>query len=379
MTPLPRVLFVDDEPQLLESLEDALRRTFAVSTALGGRAGLTALQNDGPFAVVVSDFQMPGMNGAEFLAKARIVAPATVRVLLTGQASVQNAIAAVNDGNVFRFLTKPCPPSDLIRAIEHALEQARLITADRDLLERKVDSMFAHVQRAERLASLGTMSGAIGHELNNILAVFSFSLGVLHEQRAAAAPPLAEDLEALDRVQRRLTNHARSLLEFGRPRERSSTGDFGRAITEALELLDAGGVMRHVRIQLALPPHPVRVRADESELGQVVLNLIKNAADATRAATRRDRRLGKVDIELTATDAEAVLVVRDNGIGIQAADVPLIFEPYFTTKPADQGTGLGLFVARQIVERANGRIAATSVVDVGTAFTTTLPLVAPAT
>src|SRR6185503_7165623 len=99
---LPRILCVDDEPQILEGLVDALRRDYEVVTATGGKAALDILSQDTAFAVVMSDFQMPGMTGAQFLAAARVVAPHAVRVLLTGQASVAGAIAAVNEGNVFR-------------------------------------------------------------------------------------------------------------------------------------------------------------------------------------------------------------------------------------------------------------------------------------
>lgn len=195
-TSLPRVLFVDDEPQLLESFEDGLHRQFEVVTATSGADGLRVLERTPPFTIVVSDFQMPGMNGAEFLAKAKILSPQSVRVLLSGQATVQGAIAAVNDGNVFRFLTKPCSPAELRRALDDALEQARLVTADRELLERKLDNMVAQLRRTERLASLGTMAGAIGHELNNALTALTCSLDMIRRDATAGRVPPAMTWDA---------------------------------------------------------------------------------------------------------------------------------------------------------------------------------------
>ena len=104
------ILCVDDDANLLEGLKRQLRKQFTLETALSGEAGLVVVKEDGPFAVVVSDMRMPGMNGARFLAQVRAMAPDTVRILLTGQTDIQDAIVAVNEGHIFRFLTKPCPP-----------------------------------------------------------------------------------------------------------------------------------------------------------------------------------------------------------------------------------------------------------------------------
>jgi response regulator RpfG family c-di-GMP phosphodiesterase len=130
------ILCVDDDANLLEGLKRQLRKQFTLETALSGEAGLAVLKAQGPFAVVVSDMRMPGMNGARFLAQVRELAPDTVRMLLTGQAGIQDAIAAVNEGNIFRFLTKPCPPEVLASALQAALQQYHLITAERTLLEQ---------------------------------------------------------------------------------------------------------------------------------------------------------------------------------------------------------------------------------------------------
>lgn len=134
----PRILCVDDEPNVLEGLERTLFEHFDVVTALGGAEGLEALKEEGPFAAVVSDMRMPQMNGAEFLAKVRQKAPDTVRLLLTGQADMESTIAAVNEGNIFRFLSKPCPKDALVRSLEDAVRQYRLVNAERELLENTV-------------------------------------------------------------------------------------------------------------------------------------------------------------------------------------------------------------------------------------------------
>jgi CheY-like chemotaxis protein len=132
----PRILCVDDEAQILEAMTVNLGRRFNVTTAQSGAAGLEKIRTDPAFAVLMSDMRMPGMDGAAFLKQAYQTAPDTVRILLTGQSDITSAIAAVNDGQIFRFLSKPCPPATLISTIEAAVEQNRLITSEKVLLEQ---------------------------------------------------------------------------------------------------------------------------------------------------------------------------------------------------------------------------------------------------
>lgn len=132
---MTNILFVDDEESLLQGIQRSLRGKLTVDTALGGAAGLAAIQSRGPFAVVVADMRMPGMDGVEFLAKVKEIAPDTVRVMLTGNSDQATAIRAVNQGNIFRFANKPCPPETLIPMLQAALRQHQLVTAERQLLE----------------------------------------------------------------------------------------------------------------------------------------------------------------------------------------------------------------------------------------------------
>ncbi|MEN8189167.1 MAG: HD domain-containing phosphohydrolase [Thermodesulfobacteriota bacterium] len=131
-----KILFVDDEPQLLQAVERQLRKRFDLVTAPSGARGIEILQESGPFAVVVSDMRMPEMDGVQFLTKVREHYPDTVRMMLTGYADQETAVEAVNRGQIFRFLTKPCPTPILTRALALALHQFKLITAERELLDK---------------------------------------------------------------------------------------------------------------------------------------------------------------------------------------------------------------------------------------------------
>lgn len=131
-----RILCIDDEPNVLDGLQRNLRRKFDVATAVGSKAGLERFEADRGFAVVVSDLRMPDMDGIELLSRIRELSPDTTRILLTGNADLTAAIEAVNRGSVFRFLSKPCPAADLVAAIERGVEQHRLVTAERVLLEQ---------------------------------------------------------------------------------------------------------------------------------------------------------------------------------------------------------------------------------------------------
>lgn len=136
-----RVLFVDDEPNILDSIRRQMRKDCEVHTANGGQEALKFLEDTGPVSLVVSDMRMPGMNGAELLTRVRELYPDTVRMILSGQADLESTITAVNEGHIFRFLTKPCSEDVLRRAVQSGIEQHQLVTTRKELLEKTLQGL----------------------------------------------------------------------------------------------------------------------------------------------------------------------------------------------------------------------------------------------
>lgn len=174
----PTVLCVDDEPQLLASLELYLRKRYRVLTAPSGADGIRVLRAHPEIDVVISDMRMPGIDGAKFLHAARSIVPDVPRLLLTGHADVDAAIAAVNDGQIYRFLVKPCPPQTVLAALESAVQLRRLVGVERVLLQQTLTGAvqalvkvlalrqpvaFGSAERVERLA--GEMAARLVPEL----------------------------------------------------------------------------------------------------------------------------------------------------------------------------------------------------------------------
>jgi response regulator RpfG family c-di-GMP phosphodiesterase len=173
---LPCILCVDDEPRVVDGLAVHLRRDYQVITANGGKSALQMLKEKGAPAVVVSDMRMPGMDGAALLKHVKHLYPETTRILLTGESGRDTAIAAINEGQIFRFLTKPCPPDQLRSAIEAGVVHHRLQRAERVLLQETlvgcikalVDILaitnpvaFGRATRVQRLAT--SVAAAIGN------------------------------------------------------------------------------------------------------------------------------------------------------------------------------------------------------------------------
>jgi CheY-like chemotaxis protein len=148
----PRVLAVDDEPEVLEALRDNLRRHFDLATATSGQQAIDLAKHE-EFAVIVSDMRMPGMDGATFLTNVREICPDATRVLLTGYADMDSALAAVNQGQIYRFLVKPCPKDDLIEALHAAVGQHRLVASERELLEQTLAGSIRVLTEILSLAS----------------------------------------------------------------------------------------------------------------------------------------------------------------------------------------------------------------------------------
>ncbi len=131
-----KILLVDDEPNVLSAYVRAYRREFDIETALGGQAALDLFDQGNRYAVVVSDLKMPDINGVRVLSEARTTSRNTVRILLTGQADLNEIVAVINEGHIFRFLTKPCSGEVFETALRDGLAQYRLLESERVLLEK---------------------------------------------------------------------------------------------------------------------------------------------------------------------------------------------------------------------------------------------------
>lgn len=212
----PQILCVDDEPQILQGTALHLRKKYEVLQATSGVAALQLLEKTTP-AVIISDMRMPGMDGAQLLSQVHAKMPRTSRILLTGYADMASAASAVNDGQIFRFLVKPCPPPALMAAVDAAFEHHRVLEAEKILLEQTLRGAVRAL--ADVLALLDprgfgrsalvkdialALAQATGHDLAwqlEVAATFAHvgtaSLPAATAERLARAARLAPDEHAM--------------------------------------------------------------------------------------------------------------------------------------------------------------------------------------
>ena len=165
-----RILCVDDETNVLNALQRNLRKYFAVDTASDPSQALTLLDHQEPYAVIVADMRMPGMDGVEFLSRARTKCPDSVRIMLTGNADQQTAINAVNRGHVYQFLTKPCPPETLALVVSDGVKQYELLMAERELLEKTLNGSVKLL--TEILSVIDPQSFGRGQQLRESMRLY---------------------------------------------------------------------------------------------------------------------------------------------------------------------------------------------------------------
>ena len=131
-----KILLADDDSNILDGYRRSLGREFVIDTALGGEEALKLAAEHGPYAAVVADMRMPGMDGLQLLSRIKALVPDTIRVMLTGHTDMETAINAINEGSIFRFLSKPCSREAMARTLTAAIVQYRLVTAEKQLLEQ---------------------------------------------------------------------------------------------------------------------------------------------------------------------------------------------------------------------------------------------------
>jgi response regulator RpfG family c-di-GMP phosphodiesterase len=321
MTERLHVLCVDDESRVLEGLALNLRRYYRVSTATNGQKGLEIIDGDDPPGVVVSDMRMPEMDGAAFLSQVKQRSPNTVRVLLTGQADLESAIAAVNHGQIFRFLTKPCSPQIFLSAIQAAADQHRLITAERELLEKTLRGSIKAL--IEILSLTNPLAFGRAMRLKQYAADLVAGLGV----------PLSWQLEVAAMLSQigcvTLPAATTEKLYYGRPLSSEEIELTQRLPTLSLQLLESIPRLEAVRAILQAQNHnfdgsgsPHNAMQGESiPLGARVLKLVIDydtleaaGTDPTMAIGTLQSRKGRYDPKLLDALAGARTKVASQGL-----------------------------------------------------------------
>lgn len=165
-----KILCVDDDANVLDALQRNLRKEFTIDIAQGGEPALALIEKQGPYAVIMADMRMPGMDGVQFLSRARGKAPDTVRIMLTGNADQQTAIEAVNQGHVYQFLAKPCSPEVVAMALRGGLKQYELVMAERELLEHTLNGSIKVL--SEIMSVIEPQSFGRGQQLRDYMRAY---------------------------------------------------------------------------------------------------------------------------------------------------------------------------------------------------------------
>ena len=306
-----KVLFVDDDPNLLASCERSFRRLFNVETAAGAEAALETIAAHSPFAVVVSDRHMPGMDGITFLTKVKERSPDTVRLMLTGNADLEGAIKVVNEGNIFRFLTKPCASEVLAKSIEDALTQYRLVTAEKELLNKTLSGSIKLLTDILSMWDPGSFGRAqslralIGHITGKFKVENDWEIPL-----AVMLAPIGDVVIPPDLLVRARAGMALSKVEHRLVAQSSETA--ARLLSNIPRL---EGVARMVRYQhkhydgTGLPEDSIK--GNQIPLGSRLLNILNDLARLQSEAPSRVAALNEMQSRLGWYDPLLLNSVRD--------------------------------------------------------------------
>jgi two-component system NtrC family sensor kinase len=367
-----RLLLVDDEEDYRETIAKRLKvRGFIVFEASNGREAIDALSRE-PVDVVVLDVKMPVMDGMEALYHIKKDFPDIEVIMLTGHASPQDGVEGIKSG-AFDYLCKPIEFEHLMSKIEQAYD--KIIREKEKIREAEYKARLEQQMIAtERLASVGIMAAGVAHEINNPLAIIKESAGWMKgllDKPEFSGAPMKESFEmALEKISKsveRAKKVTHQLLGFVRKDDSIfKEVNLQELVAEVEDLVISQTTDKDIIIEKDIPAGPVMIWSDPYQLRQVLLNLASNAIQASP-------RGGRLTIRVLETEDEVIISVRDAGEGIPKENLERIFEPFFTTKTTGQGTGLGLFISRNIMEKLGGKIELESRLGSGSTFTVKLP------
>lgn len=378
-----RLVIVDDEPVILRLLTSMFADDpIEVVSCTNGTEALAAIEAG--LDVLLTDKNLPDVGGLELLERAKTLDPLCEVLVITGYASIDTVLAALQM-DAFDYIVKP--PSDIFqvkRKVHQAFAKVRLARENRDLVDRlkvrngelestleELREVQAELIQSEKLAGIGTLAAGVAHEISSpLFGIMGLAEAIVDEDDAAVAQGHAREIVDYSRSIRQIVTQLSGY-------SRASGGQLDepihlqRAFEDALLLVERSSALDAGRIR-GSGMEGVLVRADATELQQVFVNLLKNALDAVE---ERHGNGGAVEVSAAIAARHVEVRVTDDGGGIPTERLGSIFDPFYTTKPPGQGTGLGLNIVYRIMTRFQGQITVESRVGEGTTFLLRFPRV----
>ena len=351
------VLYVDDEENNLIAFRAFFRKKYNVFTALSALAAAQILDLN-EVDIIVSDQRMPNTTGIEFLEGTIKKHPESIRLLITGQTDIETVIAAINRGQISQYLKKPWDWDKFKLILENCsylVENRRLIAQKNDQLQKTNDELNRFVYSAS-------------HDLRSPLMSI---LGVVQLASLEPEMKVAEEyFKIIETSVLKLDKYIKNIIEYyqnSRAEELKAEINFNELVT--------GVINAHknqdpkVKFEVNIKQEGIFV-SDDFRLGIILNNLVSNAIKYQNA----DASEHLVAIHIVADNKNAVLSIRDNGIGIQPEHFESIFKLFFRTPDANkkQGTGIGLYIVKEALEKIIGEISLDSELGKGSTFKVTI-------
>ncbi len=360
----PSLLVADDEPDMLRFLKSQLSSVYKVIEAVDGQQAIDKASQFIP-DIILLDMMMPEKDGLQACKeiRERTATQGIPIILLTARADEETKLAALSAG-ASDFLAKPFSTTELHVRIKNLVESHQFqlkLSKQKQVLENTIDQLKeteTQLVQTEKLASLGRMSAGIIHEINNPLNFATTGLYTLRKKCKHIAPEQqAEYSEILQDVEdgiTRVKNIVTDLRIFTHPdAESRDQVEVSEAMTSSLRFL-SNEWKDVVQIEQKLTEHQT-IWANKSKLIQVFVNLLQNSMDAMKGKKYENEK-PTIFIESRLENGKSLVIIRDNGLGIDAEHLDKIFDPFFTTKDVGEGMGLGLSICYRIVQECDGRI-----------------------
>ncbi len=381
------ILVVDDEPDVVKSVKDLLRLDYKVLGATSARDALKLMEKE-EVHVVMSDQRMPEVTGVEFLSKVRNQYPDAVRLLFTGYADIRAVIDAINQGNVYRYITKPWDPDELQTVIREAMERYDLLAERKRLLamlqdqNRQLERKNVELKRSSELKS--AFIQVASHELRTPLTILLGLTELAAMMAASGVETTKANLKRIEQAGRRLQRLVDQIVKmlaadrFETSLERRDV-QVSSLLAEAADDVRPFTDLRHQTLTVDAPPELGTAWVDAPKLRDGINHLLLNAIKFTPDG-------GQITLRSTREDDGGLKIeVADTGAGIDEAARAQLFQPFFTGfnvshhssghfEHGRKGLGLGLSIVRAWVEMHGGTVDVRSEPGMGSTFTIHLPV-----